>query len=227
MNSGSPHLLVIPNADLQMENQEPGSYLDQLLTFKKKKSTLEKAKSILINVGRNVKKVGKCFPIPPSPLCYITMILFFQVYYVILSIWNTLSNVCSKKKEEESGESEGNSPSSDSVTSSKSSSCDHVAVEMEPEPAIDTTAMEATPTAAISINSVDKPITPDEEKPMSPTAAATPSTPVSAGKRVQTPVKPIKGAGPEANPSWISSNQNQNETRESESKLGSSENKSH
>ena len=97
---------------------------------------------------------------------------------------------------------------------------------MEPEPAIDITTMEATPTA---INPDDKPITPDKEKPTSPTAAATPSTPVSAGKRVQTPVKPIKGAGPEANPSWISSNQNQNENEkeESESKLGSSENKSH
>lgn len=59
MNSGSPRLLVIPNADLQMESQDPGSYLDQLLTFKKKKSTFEKAKSILIDVGRNVKKVGR------------------------------------------------------------------------------------------------------------------------------------------------------------------------
>ena len=153
---------------------------------------------------------------------------FFQAYDVILSIWNTLSNACSRKKEEEeeSGESEGNSPSSDSLTSSKSPSCDHVAIEMESDPAIDVTTTEATPTA---IDPDDKPITPDEKKPTSPTAAATPSTPVSAGKRVQTPVKPIKGAGPEVNPSWISSNQNQNEneTQESESKLGSSENTSH
>ena len=59
MNSGSPRLLVIPNADLQVENQEPGSYLDQLLTFRKKKSTLEKAKSVLLDIGRTLKKVSK------------------------------------------------------------------------------------------------------------------------------------------------------------------------
>ena len=139
-----------------------------------------------------------------------------------------MSNACSRKKEEEeeSGGTEGNSPSSSSMTSSKSSSCDHVAIEMEPEPAIDVTTTEATPT---DIDPDDKPITPNEEKPTNPMAAATPSTPVSAGKRVKTPVMPIKGAGPEANPSWISSNQNQNEneTQESESKLGSSENMSH
>ena len=58
MNSGSPRLLVIPNADLQMENQEPGSYLDQLLTFKKKKSTLEKVKSVLLDIRRMVMKVS-------------------------------------------------------------------------------------------------------------------------------------------------------------------------
>ena len=57
MNSGSPRLLVIPNADLQMENQEPGSYLDQLLTFRKKKSPLEKAKIVILDIGRMVKKV--------------------------------------------------------------------------------------------------------------------------------------------------------------------------
>ena len=59
MNSGSSRLLVIPKADLQMENQEPGSYLDQLLTFKKKKSTLEKAKIVLLEVRRMVIKVSK------------------------------------------------------------------------------------------------------------------------------------------------------------------------
>lgn len=123
----------------------------------------------------------------------------------MLSIWNTLSSVCSKKKEE-SGESEGNPPSSDSMMSS---SCDdHVAVEMEPA------------ATAVAVNPVDKPVSP-VEKPATPVASATPSTPVSAGKRVQTPVKPIKGAGPETNPSWISSNQNQNQTQESESKLDS------
>ena len=58
MNNGCPRLLVIPNADLQMENQEPGSYLDQLLTFRKKKSPLEKAKSVLLDIGRMVKKVS-------------------------------------------------------------------------------------------------------------------------------------------------------------------------
>ena len=58
MNSGSPRLLVIPNADLQMENQEPGGYLEQLLTFRKKKSTLEKAKSVLRGIGRTMKKVS-------------------------------------------------------------------------------------------------------------------------------------------------------------------------
>ena len=58
MNSGSPRLLVIPNADLQMENQEPGGYLEQLLTFRKKKSTLEKAKSVLRGIGRTMKKVN-------------------------------------------------------------------------------------------------------------------------------------------------------------------------
>ena len=58
MSSGSPRLLVIPNADLQMENQEPGGYLEQLLTFRKKKSTLEKAKSVLRGIGRTMKKVS-------------------------------------------------------------------------------------------------------------------------------------------------------------------------
>ena len=124
-----------------------------------------------------------------------------------------MRSVCSKKKEEESGESEeGNSPSTDSMTSS---SDDHVAVEMEPTVHV---ARVPTPITAIPVNPVNKPVTP-VEKPATPVAATTPSTPVSAGKRVQTPVKPIKGAGPEVNPSWISSNQNQ--THESESKLDS------
>ena len=66
MNSGSPRLLVIPNADLQMENQEPGSYLDQLLTFRKKKSPLEKAKSVILDIGRTVKKVSVAVHPHPS-----------------------------------------------------------------------------------------------------------------------------------------------------------------
>ena len=57
MNSGSPRLLVIPKADIQMENQEPGSFLEQLLTFKKKKSLLEKVKDVSLAAGRYLKKV--------------------------------------------------------------------------------------------------------------------------------------------------------------------------
>ena len=93
-----------------------------------------------------------------------------------------------------------------------SSSSDHIAVEMEPQTEV------ATPTA-IPVNPVDKLVTPVEKSVTPVAAATTPKTPVSAGKRVQTPVKPIKGAGPEVNPSWISSNQNQ--TQESKSKLDS------
>ena len=57
MNTGSPRLLVIPNADLQTDTQEPGSYLEQLLTFKRKKSLLEKVKGVCIDIGRVLQKV--------------------------------------------------------------------------------------------------------------------------------------------------------------------------
>ena len=57
MNSGSPRLLVIPKADIQMENQEPGSYLEQLLTFRKKKSLFEKVKDVSLAAGKYFKKV--------------------------------------------------------------------------------------------------------------------------------------------------------------------------
>ena len=57
MNSGSPRLLVIPNADLQTESQDAGSYLDQLLTFKKKKSLIEKIKGVCLQVVRTFQKV--------------------------------------------------------------------------------------------------------------------------------------------------------------------------
>ena len=113
-----------------------------------------------------------------------------------MSVWNTLISVCSKKKE--SGESEGNSPTSDSMTSSSSG---HVTIEMD-APVVDTPNVPANP--------VDKPIT-SVEKPATP--VATTRTPVSSGKRVQTPVTPIKGAGPEPNPSWIS---NTNQTQASD-----------
>lgn len=57
MNTGSPRLLVIPNADLNMDNPEAGSYLEQLLTFRKKKSLMEKMKSAFLEIGRIFKKV--------------------------------------------------------------------------------------------------------------------------------------------------------------------------
>ena len=57
MNSGSPRLLVIPKADIQMENHESGSYLEQLLTFRKKKSLLEKVKGVFLTAGKYFKKV--------------------------------------------------------------------------------------------------------------------------------------------------------------------------
>lgn len=61
MNAGSPRLLVIPNADLQTESQDHGSYLDQLLTFKRKRSLAEKAKSVFFKTGRILMQVRECY----------------------------------------------------------------------------------------------------------------------------------------------------------------------
>ena len=121
----------------------------------------------------------------------------YQVHVVLMGIWTTLVSVCGKKKVEP--EDEGDSPNSLSPSSSSTSTSGHVTIDMEPP--VDRPVNPAPP--------VDKPTSP-VDKPASPVHKPdTPSTPVSAGKRVQTPVKPIKGAGPEPNPSVVSSKQTQ------------------
>ena len=117
---------------------------------------------------------------------------------VLLSVWITLVSVCGKKKVEP--EYNGDSPNS--LSPSSSSVSDHMAIDVDPvDPPIDRPANPAPP--------VDRPASP-VGRPDSPVGKpVTPSTPMSAGKRVQTPVKPVKGAGPEPNPSVISSKQTQ------------------
>lgn len=102
-----------------------------------------------------------------------------------------LKSVCGKRKPDPEDEVE----SCDSLprSSSAGSSFDHHAIDMEPPPYQDL----STP--------VGKPVTP-VEKPASPVV---PPTPMSGGKRVQTPVTPIRGAGPEPNPGVISTKQTQ------------------
>ena len=112
---------------------------------------------------------------------------------VLVSVWTTLVSVCGKRKVEP--EYGGDSPKS----LSSSSISDHTTIDMDPP--VDRPANPAPP--------VDSPASP-VGKPDSPVGKpVTPSTPMSAGKRVQTPVKPVKGAGPEPNPSMISSKQTQ------------------
>ena len=107
---------------------------------------------------------------------------------ILVSLWTTLVSVCGRKKVEP--EYNGDSPTS--LSPSSSSVSDHMAIDVDPP--INRPANPAPP--------VDKPASP-VSKPV------TPSTPMSAGKRVQTPVKPVRGAGPEPNPSVISSKQTQ------------------
>lgn len=143
-----------------------------------------------------VEEASKCLLVH---ICtYACFFFFLQVFFTLLSIWSTLTRVCGRKKVEPECEGVGSEcegeeldeckvKSPDSVSPSSSFS-DHMAIEMEP--------------------TVSKPVT--------PVTPATPATPVSGSKRVQTPVTPIRGAGPEPNPSLISSKQTQVEEQKSE-----------
>ena len=89
MNTGSPRLLVIPNADLNMDNPEAGSYLEQLLTFRKKKSLIEKVKGVFMDVGRLFTKVrGHSY----SSRCRMTVC----VWVCVVSIRCMYNHVCSR-----------------------------------------------------------------------------------------------------------------------------------
>ena len=110
-------------------------------------------------------------------------------------------SVCGRKKVEPD-DCEGDFPNSLSHSSSGSSD-DNCTIEMEPH-------------VENPIPEDDKPVTPvatEADKPVTPVAkpdsSATSPTPISGSKRVQTPVTPIRGAGPESNSSVISAKQSQ------------------
>ena len=100
-------------------------------------------------------------------------------------------SVCGKKKAEP--EYKGDSPYSISPSSSQ----EHEVIEMETPPDV-------------------QPPPPMEDKPATPTKTA----PVSGGKRVQTPVTPIRGAGPEPTPTVVSAKQEAQEAIEDKDDFG-------